>query len=53
MDGKLLVTNSVKLLFSVLIMFHIFFRLLMPGSRVLNAQLSLTFFGKGFKLLKE
>ena len=41
-DGKLLVTNSVKLLFSVFIMFHIFFKLLMPGSRVLSAQLSFT-----------
>lgn len=42
-DGKLLVTSSVKLLFSVLIIFHIFFRLLMPGSRVLSAQLSFTY----------
>lgn len=41
-DGKLLVTSSVKLLFSVLIMFHIFFKLLIPGSRELRAQLSLT-----------
>lgn len=41
-DGKLLVTSSVKLLFSVFIMFHIFFRLLIPGSRELRAQLSLT-----------